>query len=71
MTLERSGRRVGTRMWTRWGIPLSEFSDAGVSLTAIKTMMIGLGDRDDPTPGGAGLIFVGDIRIMHSESAVE
>ena len=62
---------MGTRAWTRWEIPLSTFSDAGVSLTAIKAMMIGLGDRDNPTPGGAGLIFVDDIRIMYAEPAVE
>lgn len=62
---------VTTRKWTRWAIPLTAFGDAGVSLAAIKTMMIGLGNRDNPTPGGAGLIFVDDIRLVHAEPVVE
>jgi hypothetical protein len=48
--------------WTEWRIPLSEFSNAGVNLAAVKKMYIGLGNRSAPTPGGAGLIFIDDIR---------
>ena len=54
---------VTTIQWTPWRIPLSEFGTAGVNLAAIKKMYIGLGDRNAPTPGGAGLIFVDDIRL--------
>jgi len=53
-------------VWTEWTIPLSEFSGAGVNLAAVKKMVIGLGDRDAPTPGGAGTIFVDDIRVTRS-----
>ena len=47
--------------WTEWNIPLSDF--AGVNATAIKTMVIGLGNRNAPAMGGAGRIFVDDIRV--------
>jgi len=47
--------------WTEWKIPLSEF--AGVNLSRIKKITLGVGDRDNPTPGGAGLIYVDDIRL--------
>jgi hypothetical protein len=47
--------------WTEWKIPLSSFT--GVSASKIKTMVIGLGNRDNPTPGGAGRLFIDDIWI--------
>ena len=47
--------------WTEWNIPLSSFG--GVNLSRIKKLFIGVGDRDNPTPDGAGLIFVDDIRV--------
>ena len=49
--------------WTVWMIPLNDFSAAGVNVAAVKKMIIGLGDRDAPTPGGAGVIYVDDIAV--------
>jgi hypothetical protein len=45
--------------WTEWLIPYSEF--AGVNLNSVATMYIGLGDRDNPTAGGTGTIFIDDV----------
>jgi regulation of enolase protein 1 (concanavalin A-like superfamily) len=50
---------VTTDEWTEWRIPLSEF--AGVNMTRVKTLYVGVGDRANPTPGGAGRIFIDDI----------
>jgi len=50
--------------WTEWSIPLSDF---GVNASAVKTMIIGVGNRDVPTPGGAGLIFIDDIRAVKTD----
>ena len=47
--------------WVEWRIPLADF---GVNAAKIKTMYIGLGDRDNPTPGGAGLLYIDDIRVV-------
>jgi len=47
--------------WTRWQVPLSEFSAAGVNLGAVKTIRLGLGDRANPKPGGAGVLYLDDI----------
>ena len=57
--------------WTQWNIPLSDFSDAGVDVTAVKKMLMGLGDRNAPAPGGTGLIFIDDIWVTRSEPAQE
>jgi hypothetical protein len=58
---------VGAAVWERWDIALSEFAAAGVDLTRITQMLIGVGDRDDPTAGGEGLMHFDDIRLTRSE----
>jgi hypothetical protein len=47
--------------WTEWKIPLSGFT--GVNAAKVKTLIIGLGDRSSPKKGGAGLLFIDDIRV--------
>ena len=49
--------------WQEWNIGLQDFDDAGVDLESIAKMYIGLGDRDDPEPGGSGLLYFDDIRL--------
>jgi hypothetical protein len=53
---------VTSSTWLEWKIPLSSFSK--VSATKIKKMYIGVGNRTAPTKGGAGLIYVDDIRVV-------
>ena len=52
--------------WTEWLIPFSDLS--GVNLNSVSTMYVGLGDRDNPSAGGSGLIFVDDIGVGHPAS---
>jgi hypothetical protein len=47
--------------WTEWKIPTSDF--AGVNPASVKKMYLGLGDKDDPQPGGTGLLFIDDIYL--------
>jgi hypothetical protein len=47
--------------WSDWRIPLSELG--GIDTGRIEKVIIGLGDRDNPTAGGAGLIYIDDIRL--------
>ena len=54
---------VTTTDWTEWKIPLSSVSDAGVTLTAVKKMCIGTGNRAASAPGGAGMILIDDVRL--------
>jgi len=49
--------------WTKWQIPLSELSAAGVNLALVQTMHLGVGDPDNPTPGGTGRLYVDDIYV--------
>ncbi|HNS21655.1 MAG TPA: hypothetical protein PKH24_14210 [Sedimentisphaerales bacterium] len=50
-------------VWTRWEIPLSTFSDAGVDLTAVESLYIGVGVRGSKTPAGSGILFFDDIYV--------
>jgi regulation of enolase protein 1 (concanavalin A-like superfamily) len=47
--------------WTPWNIPFTDF--ANVNMQAIKTMAIGVGDRADTQPGGAGDLYIDDIGL--------
>ncbi len=53
--------------WQEWRIPLSSF--AGVSLANVETLMIGVGNPESPTAGGAGLIFIDDVQFGHPSDA--
>ena len=45
--------------WNAWLIPLSDFAGANLSRAAV--IYIGVGDRDNPTAGGAGMVFIDDV----------
>ena len=49
--------------WTKWQIPLQKFSDSGVDLSRANSFSIGLGNKDNPQPGGQGIIYIDDIRL--------
>ncbi|MGD2094391.1 MAG: hypothetical protein PVH77_05220 [Phycisphaerales bacterium] len=49
--------------WTEWRIDLQQFADQGIDLTNVESIGIGFGDRANPQPGGAGLVFFDDIRL--------
>jgi hypothetical protein len=54
---------VGLDSWLPWEIPLSTFGSGGVDVTDIKKMYIGIGDRDNPTSTGAGLLYIDDVQL--------
>jgi hypothetical protein len=47
--------------WQKWHIALANMRAGGVDVAAVQEMMIGVGDREHPTPGGAGRIYIDDI----------
>jgi hypothetical protein len=48
--------------WQEWNIELSAFT--GVTLTDVRTVYIGFGDRADVPPGGGdGVVYMDDIRL--------
>jgi len=49
--------------WQEWNIDLQEFANAGVNLTSIKKMYIGVGNRLAPQTGGTGTLYFDDIRL--------
>ncbi len=50
--------------WQLWAIPLEEFQSAGVDLTAIKEIAIGVGEKENPELGGRGRLLIDDIRVV-------
>jgi hypothetical protein len=50
--------------WTEWRIPLANLTSAGVNVTAIKKLYVGAGNRNNPVPGGAGRVYIDDIRVI-------
>jgi hypothetical protein len=50
--------------WQDWNIELSRFT--GVNLTAVKKMYVGVGNRNNPTAGGTGNLFIDDIGVYPS-----
>ncbi len=59
-------------IWTEWPIPLQEFADKGIDLTDVDRIAIGLGTRGNiTTPGGAGKMYIDDIRLYRSRTAAE
>ncbi len=53
---------VNLTEWTEWKIPVSQIPNA--NLTRVKKMYLGVGDRDNPTLDGSGLLFIDDIRVI-------
>ncbi len=49
--------------WVEWKIPLRDFAEAGVKLTAVQKIMIGVGNRAGLAAGGIGAVFIDDIYL--------
>ena len=49
--------------WHEWTIELSEFSQAGVDLTNVAVLRIGVGRNMAAQPGGIGTLYIDDIRL--------
>jgi hypothetical protein len=47
--------------WQLWTIPLSDFTSAGVKMTAVKSLTIGVGNKAAPTAGATGTVYIDDI----------
>jgi len=54
---------VQSGSWQRWSIALKHFEDAGLLLSSVSKMYIGVGDRTSPQAGGTGTIYIDDIMI--------
>jgi len=49
--------------WTEWTIDLNSFSDAGINLTDVNSISVGLGDKAGLQNGGSGKMYFDDIRL--------
>jgi hypothetical protein len=54
---------TGRSGWNEWLIPYSDLAGANLSRAAI--LYIGVGDRNNPTAGGMGMIFIDDVGYGH------
>jgi hypothetical protein len=58
---------VTTAKWTEWKIPLSDF--AGVNAARIRRVYLRAGDAGDAAGGGAGLLYIDDLRAIKTPAA--
>jgi len=54
---------VTSTQWRAWHMALVDLQAEGVSLKAVRKMIIGIGDCANPQPGGTGLIYIDDIWV--------
>jgi len=55
-----------TEQWRQWNIPLADLIADGINVTAICRVSIGIGNPDNPQPGGIGIIYIDDIRVIQT-----
>jgi len=53
--------------WNQWVIDLTEF--AGVDLTNVNTITIGVGTKNSPASGGTGTMYFDDLRLYRPAAA--
>jgi len=49
--------------WQQWKIALTEFTSAGIKMNAIKSLVIGVGNKAAPVKGGTGTLYIDDIQF--------
>ena len=54
--------------WTQWNINLQDFADLGANLTNVRSLGIGIGNKNATEPDGSGSMFIDDIRLYRPES---
>jgi hypothetical protein len=52
---------TGRQDWQQWQIPLSDLTAAGVKITAIQSITLGVGNPTSPAVGGTGTVYFDDI----------
>jgi hypothetical protein len=56
--------------WHKLAIELTEFESAGVDLTSITTIYLGVGNMVAPQVGGSGVLYFDDINLLPSSPAM-
>ena len=59
---------VGWGDWYKWAISYDEFISAGVDMTSVKKIIVGVGDKSNPLHG-KGLVFID--RIGYGRKSIE
>ena len=63
MVTHADAQAVLATKWQKWHISLADLQEPGVDIASVRKMIIGVGDRDNPEPGGEGLIYIDDIWV--------
>jgi hypothetical protein len=65
---EPAATQKGVWTWTEWVIDLQEFAKQGVNLANVNTITIGIGTKNSPAAGGAGQMYLDDIRLYRPKT---
>ncbi|MBN2128605.1 MAG: hypothetical protein JW741_03880 [Sedimentisphaerales bacterium] len=60
-----------TIQWTEWSVALQDFADQGVNLASVAEIALGVGDPDNPQPGGDGVAYFDDIRLYQPRCVLD
>jgi hypothetical protein len=60
---------IGIGSWKQWLIPLSDLTAEGVNTKSVKRLIIGVGDKSQPSQDAAGLLYIDDIGFGHPAAA--
>jgi hypothetical protein len=55
---------IQTETWQAWDTPLSTLSNAGLDLTSVTRLSVGVGNVLAPSSGFNGTVYVDDVRLM-------
>ncbi len=50
--------------WVEWRISLASFRNGGMNLARVNRISIGVSNQDNPGAGGAGSLYIDDIRVI-------
>jgi hypothetical protein len=64
LTQSEEGAEIKTGSWQELNLDLSVVDDENFNLSSITKAYLGVGDRDNPQPGGTGLIYFDDILLL-------
>jgi hypothetical protein len=55
--------------WTEWRIPLGDLMAAGIQMTQVQKITLGVGAKSSPKAGGTGMLYLDDLGLGHPVDA--
>ncbi|MBN1363157.1 MAG: hypothetical protein JW993_21335 [Sedimentisphaerales bacterium] len=60
---------VGVATWQQWMVPLSDLTGAGLKVNSVKKLILGVGNRTQPSRNVSGVMYFDDVGFGHPIAA--